>query len=160
MKWRVTGKFFGVIVLTTLLSACATTESLINKPRVELTGVELSKVSFSKQTFLLSFSVSNPNAFPLPVESIRYRILFDNEQFAGGETGAKFSIPANGDGAFTLSVETNFLGSASQITSLVSGGVPEHVEYELQGSLAVDIPLVRPLAFTSSGVIPIDNDPF
>ena len=143
-----------------LCTACATTETIISKPKVELIGVELSRVGLSSQTFLLQFEVSNPNAFPLPVESVSYRILFDDQKFAGGETPASFTVPAQGTGAFTLSVETDFLGSVTQITSLLRGGVPEHVEYELQGSLAIDIPLVRPLAFTNSGVIPIQKSPF
>ena len=148
------------VLVVMLCSACATTETLISKPDVQLTGVELSEVGFGSQTFLLRFEVSNPNGFPLPVESVKYRILFDEQKFAGGETLANFTIPAQSDGAFTLSVETDFLGSATQIASLLRGGIPEHVEYELQGSLAIDIPLVRPLAFTNSGVIPIQKQPF
>ena len=151
--------YLGLLAIV-LCSACATTETIISKPKVELTGVELHKVDFGSQTFLLRFEVSNPNGFPLPVESVRYRILFDEQNFAGGETQANFTIPARGEGAFTLSVETDFLGSATQIASLLRGGIPEHVVYELRGSLAIDIPLVRPLAFTNSGVIPIEKQPF
>jgi LEA14-like dessication related protein len=120
-------------------------------------GVELTNVAFRSQTFALEFRVANPNAFPLPIESIRYRILFDDEKLAGGDTPASFSVPARGEGQFTLSVETDFLGSAGQITSLLSGGIPEYVDYEIQGSLAVDLPVVKPLAFSNSGVIPIRN---
>ena len=156
-----TNKGNGLLLIAALLcTSCATTEALIDKPTVTLTSVELSKVGFGSQTFVLAFDVTNPNAFPLPIESISYRILFDEQKFAGGKTATSFSIPANGDGQFHLSVETDFLGSAAQITSLISGGVPEHVEYELQGSLSVDIPLVRPLAFSNSGMIPIEKDRF
>jgi LEA14-like dessication related protein len=149
-----------LLIAALFMTACATTETFIGKPTVVLTSVELQKVRFSSQSFLLRFEVSNPNAFPLPVESIKYRILFDDQKFAGGETPASFSIPANGNGAFTLSINTDFLGSATQITSLLSGGAPEHVEYEIKGSLAIDIPLVRPLSFTNSGVIPVKKSPF
>lgn len=149
-----------LIAMALLVSACATTETLIQKPAVQLTSVELSKVGIGSQVFVLGFTVDNPNAFPLPIESVRYRILFDGQRFAGGEAPTSFSIPANGRGTFAMTVETDFLGSAEQITSLLRGGIPEHVEYELQGSLSVDIPLVRPLVFTNSGVIPIENDPY
>ena len=149
-----------LIVVLALLAGCATTETMIAKPTVVLKSVELSKVGISSQTFVLGFEVKNPNAFSLPIESVRYRILFDGQKFAGGETPASFSIPSQGRGEFSMTVETDFLGSFDQITSLLRGGVPEHVEYELQGSLSVDIPLVRPLAFTNSGVIPIDKDPY
>jgi LEA14-like dessication related protein len=146
-----------LLVLSALLAtACASTGTLVNQPTVVLTSLAAREVSFRSQTFLLEFRVSNPNPFPLPVESVRYRILFDDQKFAGGESTAGFSIPANGDGAFSISVETDVLGSAAQITSLLSSGIPKHVEYELQGSLVVDIPLVKPLAFSNAGVIPIE----
>jgi len=58
-------------------------------------------------------------------------------------------VPAHGDDQFVLSVNVSFLDSASQLTSLLRGGVPDHVEYELQGSLAIDIPFVKPVAFSS-----------
>lgn len=149
-----------LVVSALVMSACATGQNYVSQPKVSLDAVELSKIRLNSQSFLLSMSVSNPNAFPLPIESVRYRILFDGQTFASGNTPAGFSIPANGDGAFTLSVETDFLKSAGQITSLLSGGVPEHVEYELQGSLKLDIPLVQPVSFSSSGVIPINNNSF
>jgi len=68
------------------LSACATTETMIAAPTVQLKTVELSKVSFNQQTFLLGFDVSNPNSFPLPVKAVKYRLLFDDKSFANGET--------------------------------------------------------------------------
>lgn len=159
-----TSRFFKVsmlgVVSAVVLSACATAPNLVAQPSVSLDAVELSKVRVNSQSFLLNLSISNPNAFSLPIESVRYRILFDGQTFASGNTPAGFSIPANGDGAFTLSVETDFLKSAGQITSLLSGGVPEHVEYEIQGSLRLDIPLVQPVSFSSSGVIPVKNSSF
>ncbi len=153
---RVCGGLFAALIV----SGCATTETLVSAPEVELTAVRLASASFSGQTFVLEFDASNPNAFPLPVKAVKYRILFDNQKFARGETQGRFTIPAQGDGAFALTVEVDFLGSATKITSLLSDGMPEHVEYEVQGSLAVDIPLVRPLGFSNSGVIPIKKRPF
>jgi hypothetical protein len=37
--------------------------------------------------------------------------------------------------------------------SLLKGGMRETIEYELQGSLVVDIPFSRPVPFASSGII-------
>ena len=137
------------------LSACASTETMITTPTVQLKSVELSKVGFNQQTFLLGFDVSNPNSFPLPVQAVQYRLFFDDKRFASGETQGNFTVPAHADDQFVLSVNVNFLDSATQLTSLLRGGVPEHVEYELQGSLAIDIPFVKPVPFSSTGVIPV-----
>ena len=139
------------------LSACASTETMISTPAVQLKSVELSKVGFNQQTFLLGFDVSNPNSFPLPVKAVKYRLFFDDKSFASGETQGNFTVAAHSDDQFVLSVNVNFLDSATQLTSLLRGGVPEYVEYELQGSLAIDIPFVRPVPFSSTGVIPVKN---
>ena len=138
-----------------MLGGCATTETLVGTPEVTLTSVELEDVSFRKQTFLLGFEVVNPNPFPLPVQSIRYSVSLDDERFAGGETRASFTIPANGSNAFVVSVELDILNRASQITSLLQGGVPDNVSYQVDGSLTVDIPFTRPLSFSSSGMIAV-----
>ena len=138
-----------------LLTGCASSGSLVATPRVDLTGVELEKVGIDKQTFLLSFGVSNPNAFPLPVRSIRYRVMLDDQRFAGGETAASFTIPAGGEDWFAISVELDILGSASQVASLLSGRVPEQLRYQVDGSFTIDLPLSKPLPFSSSGTVPV-----
>lgn len=142
-----------LLLVVVSLSACASTGTVIDSPRVDLTGVELTTANFRQQTFLLSFEVSNPNPFPLPVRAIEYRVIFDDKKFAGGETQGRFTVPAHGGDSFAISVDLDLLGSAAHLTSLVRGGFKENVSYQLQGSLAVDIPFVKPIPFSSSGVI-------
>ena len=142
-----------VLVAAVSLSACAGAGAVIDSPKVDLTSVELTSANFRRQTFLLSFDISNPNPFPLPVKAVEYRVIFDNEKFAGGETQESFTVPARGDDTFAISVDLDFLSSATHLTSLFRGGFRENVSYELRGSLAVDIPLVKPIPFSSSGVI-------
>ena len=136
-----------------LLSACAGTGTVIDSPKVDLTGVQLTAADFRSQTFLLNFDVNNPNPFPLPVKAVTYRVTFNDQKFAGGETQGSFTVPARGADSFSISVDLDLLGSATQLTSMVRGGFRDNVSYELKGSLAVDIPFVSPIPFSSSGVI-------
>ena len=135
------------------LSACAGTGAVIDSPIVDLTGVELTAANFRRQTFLLSFDISNPNPFPLPVTAVEYQLVFDDEKFAGGETQGSFTVPARGDDSFAISVDLDILSSATYLTSLFRGGFRENVSYELQGNLTVDIPFVKPIPFSNSGII-------
>ena len=135
------------------LSGCAGTGSVIDSPRVDLTAVELTSANIRRQTFLLSFDVSNPNPFPLPVKAVDYEVIFDDRKFAGGQTQGNFTVPASGDDSFAISVDLDFFSSASHLTSLFRGGFRENISYELHGSLAVDIPFVKPIPFSNSGVI-------
>ena len=56
-----------LLAVLTGLGACETLpENLIERPEVALREVRVVGLGVSRQTFLLSFDVSNPNAFPLP----------------------------------------------------------------------------------------------
>lgn len=142
-----------VLLFSAMLSACATTGSIVQSPAVELAGVELTSANFKHQTFLLHFNVANPNPFSLPVRVVKYQVRLDQEKFAAGETEGSFSVPAGGRESFAISVELDVLRSATQLASLLRGGLRENVAYELNGHLAVDIPFVKPLPFSQSGVI-------
>lgn len=144
-----------VILTACVLSACAGTGTLIDSPTVSLTSVRLADVSFSRQTFHLGFDVDNPNPFPLPIQAVEYRVMLDEEKFAGGETEGRFTIPARGHDDFTISVDLDVLNTAAQLSSLLLGGMREAVSYELQGNLTVDIPFSKPLPFSSTGVIQV-----
>lgn len=144
-----------VILTTCVLSACAGTGTLIDSPTVSLTSVRLADVSFSRQTFHLGFDVDNPNPFPLPIQAVEYRVMLDEEKFAGGATEGRFIIPARGHDDFTISVDLDVLNTATQLSSLLLGGMREAVSYELQGNLTVDIPFSKPLPFSSTGVIQV-----
>lgn len=146
--------FLGFALLTLTLTGCATTmENLVKSPSVELTGVQVVGLGFNGQTFLLSFDISNPNPFALPVSSVSYGVKLDGQRFASGETSGEFSVPANGNGQFAISVDLNLLHTAPQLLSIVREGVRNDVSYELDGRLAVDIPLAPPVAFRNTGSI-------
>ncbi len=147
----------GLAIVGVLAGCAAGTEALVSTPDVDLKSVEMERVGFTGQTFLLGFQVDNPNAFPLPVKAVKYRVMFDDERFAGGETRASFTVPAKGTDEFMLSVELDIINSATEVMSLLKGGMPEHVKYRVEGSLTVDIPFARPLPFSSSGTIQVRN---
>ena len=150
---------FATLLGTVVIAGCAAGTGIsIAEPDVTLSGVEMSNVSFSGQTFVLSFAVDNPNPFPLPVRSVRYHLQLANQTFASGETQGDFSVPASGNGQFDISVELDILKSAGQLTGMLRSGMRKPVAYELNGSLAVDIPYVQPLPFSASGVITIASN--
>jgi len=145
--------YAGLLLATTLLSACASTGDLVSVPDVSLRNVQMTKVELSRQTFLLSFDVTNPNPFPLPISTVSYGVEIDSQRFASGRTQGGFTVPASGDGEFAISVELNLLKTAPQLLYIVRDGEKRDIAYELKGQLGVDIPLVKPMDFESSGAI-------
>jgi LEA14-like dessication related protein len=148
------------LIAVHLLAACAGNAPAVRSPEVRLDGVEVTSLSLSKQTFTLSFDVSNPNPFPLPVRAVRYHVMLEQQRFAGGETAGRFTIPAGGDGAFAISVELDLMKSAARLASIIGSGVTRPIEYELHGSLEVAVPFSRPLNFSSSGTVLVQRDKF
>lgn len=149
---------FSLLLATAVLASCAGAGVSIERPAVTLSGVEMSNLSFSGQTFLLSFDVNNPNPFPLPIRTVRYHLQLADQTFASGETQGDFSIPASGDGGFDISVNLDLLKSAGQLGSVLRSGMRKPVAYQLNGSLAVDIPFLKPVPFSTSGVITIASN--
>lgn len=147
------GRVAALATAVLALGACATSGPAVQSPEVRLSGVELTDFNFRRQTFRLSFDVQNPNGFPLPVRSVRYKVLLDQQQFAAGETDGRFTVPANGSSNFDLSVDLDLVSSASRIASLLQAGSSRPLPYELHGSLKVNIPFTRPLSFVQSGTI-------
>ena len=149
---------FQLALLILFLSACASMpESLVSSPRVKLSDVQVVGLGFKSQTFLLSFDVANPNPFPLPVRNVAYGVKLDGQRFASGETASEFTIPADGNASFAISVNLNLLQTAPQLLSIVRDGARRDLSYELDGRLGVDIPLTPPLKYHTSGTIRLNS---
>lgn len=132
------------------VTSCASDGPRIAPAEITLTDVQLDEVSVSGQSLRLQFAVANPNPFPLPVKSIRYQLRIGDRPLARGQTESRFVVAARGDGAFVLGVELDVLDSVSGLGFLL---LKQQVEYELHGSLAVDLPFARPMPFASSGQV-------
>ncbi len=152
-----------LLIVTLLVGSggCATNlENVVSSPKVELINVEVMGLGFKNQTFLLSFDVRNPNAFALPVRKVSYGVRLDGQRFASGTTPSSFSVPAQGNAQFAISVELDLLQTAPRLLSIVRQGDRSHIPYELAGELAVDIPLTPPIAYKTTGNIRIGGSAF
>ncbi len=136
------------------LTACASLpENLIAKPEVELRDVQILGLGFRNQTFLLSFDISNPNPFPLPVNHVSYGVELDGQRFASGETTSDISVPASGATEFAISVELDLLSTAPQLLSIMRDGTRSEIPYSLEGRLGIGIPMTPPVTFRSDGAV-------
>lgn len=143
------------IAATVLAAGCAGNGSLLRQPSVELASAEVTDMSLTSQTFLLGFTVYNPNPFPLPVRGVSYRIRLNDQNFAGGKTAGHFTIPAEGDENFAISVDLDLMRSGARLTSLIRSGLADDFEYELHGDLDLAIPASPTLRFASRGTVAI-----
>lgn len=150
-----------ILLIAFCLQACASVpENLISSPKVDLKNVQVVGLGFDSQTFLLSFDVENPNPFPLPIQNIDYGLRLNGQRFASGETASDFTVPADGDARFAISVDLNLLQTAPQLLSIVHGGSRQDIRYDLDGRLAVDIPFTPPIKYRNSGTIQVNAESF
>lgn len=142
------------------LTGCTSPGPVIATPAVRLEHVELQKVDLYGQTFLLGFSVHNPNSFALPVGNVRYEIRLDDERFAGGETRSGFVVAPHDTTHFSISVELDLMQSASGFNTLIESGFERTTQYELKGSLRIDLRSAKPVPFAESGRVRLGGGGF
>lgn len=149
------------VLLVLCLSSCAALPvNPVGSPEVYLRDVQVIDLGFKRQTFLLSFDVANPNPFPLPVRSVGYGVKLDGQLFASGETTSRFTVPAEGDASFAISVDLDLLKTAPQLLAIVRDGARQDVRYDLEGKFGVDLPLTPTLKYRDSGVIRVSSNTY
>ena len=153
MRLRARFRVLGITALLALLTSCAGMEPLIAAPGVSLRNVHVTHLDYKAQRFLLGFDITNPNPFPLPISHIAYGIELDGKHFAGGSAPSAFTVAAQSDAEFSISVELNLLRTAPQLLHTVHDAATRDIPYSLQGELGVDIPYAKPLAFEADGEI-------
>lgn len=134
-----------------VLAGCASMEQFVSAPDVRLSNVQVKSVDVTGQSFLLSFDVTNPNPFPLPVSTISYALALDGHTFASGSTDSSFTVPARGDGAFAIGVDLDLLRTAPELLFIARDGFRRDIAYSLSGEFGIDIPYARPVAFGTDG---------
>lgn len=150
---RQTQMIGGLALMAMLLSACATLEEAIHAPRVSLRNVDVENIDFRVQTFVLAFDVTNPNPFPLPINSIRYGLELDGHHLLSGQALSAITVPAGGGGAFAISVSIDLLRTSPKMMFIVRDGTRRDIPYAIEGSLGIDIPSTKPIKFENSGLI-------
>ena len=137
-------------------AGCASTGITVEKPGVSLQTVEVADIGLGGQTFVLEFDVVNPNPFPLPIRTISYGVELDGFRFASGETQGAFTVPANGDSHFEITVDVDLMRTAPQLMFIVRDGVYRDIPYALEGRFAIDVPFANPVSFRNEGSIRLD----
>lgn len=154
MMSRLSGlRLYGLLLAALLTAACAGQTNLV-APELEAAGVRLQSVGLLQQQFLVTLRVYNPNTVPLPIKHIEYRFDLGGNQMAQGESAVAFSIPSHESREFDLRMRTDLLSSIRSLQKWLSGS-PGDIEYELSGTVRVDIPFVRPFPFEQKGRIPL-----
>jgi LEA14-like dessication related protein len=144
-----------VLFAANLAAGCALIRPELQSPTVRLIEVELLEASFLEQRLLVTIEVDNPNDVALPLGGLAYRLTLASRPFGEGRTGRAVEIPARGSARLQLPVTTDVLGAADNLLTLYRRG-SRAVEYEVAGSVDVDLPFYPDLPFRESGRVELE----
>ena len=136
-----------VILVALALPGCSLFVPRFEKPTLTVLNVQLLKSDIWHQELKVRLRVQNPNDRTLPVKGLTYTLDLDGQQFAHGESGASFVVPALGEAEFDMSVSANLTSLAIKLLS--QGNNP--IEYHIAGRISLSAGLLRSITFDDRG---------
>jgi LEA14-like dessication related protein len=122
----------------------------LEKPTLTVANIEYQGGNILQQNFLISFNLHNPNARELPVSGLAAQLSIDGDVVAAGASSHAFTVPAQGDGQFDMTVKADM---ATGLMKFLNHG--NALNYELTGTVSIDLPFLRSLPFHQNGVLPL-----
>jgi LEA14-like dessication related protein len=146
-----------VLLVMLGISSCASTPDKLQPPRLTVVSASMTSADVFSQQFRVRIHVANPNTVALPVKSIHYELFLEGDDFADGDSDAPFSVPANGEQEFDLTVRTHFVSSIGRLLSRLSGSNRAVVQYTFSGHVVVDKMFSPKLNFAESGAVDLSR---
>ena len=140
-------KRIGLIFATLSLSGCSLFVPKLEKPTLSVVNVQMLKSDLWHQELRVRLRVQNPNDRTLPIQGLSYELDLDEQEFAHGESGESFVVPALGEAEFDMSVSTNM----ASILFKVLGQQNNQVNYRIKGKISLSSGLLRSLSFDDHG---------
>jgi len=136
------------------LSGCSLFVPKLQAPTLTVVGVDVLKSDLWEQHLRVRMHVQNPNDRTLPVKGISYTMDVSGQEFASGESGASFVVPARGEAEFDMSVRANMAGA---LFKLLSRGTDsgDQIDYQMRGKVSLSEGLLRSIPFEQHGTFKV-----
>jgi LEA14-like dessication related protein len=142
-----------VCALAIGLAACSAMRPKLAVPKLSLVSVAMTSADIFNQQFMVRVNVQNPNDRELPITGIDYKLFLEGDSFAEGLSNKPFTVPAQGDIDFDMTVRTNFVSGAGRLLSRLNGR--DQVQYVVEGKVLTDISMMKKIPFQESGTVSI-----
>lgn len=120
-----------------LLSGCAAVPNVVAPPKISVQEVSLQNLSLTQGTALVGLQVTNPNAFPIPLEGIQYNLRLNGTPVASGDQRQSTYLQPNQPTAVQIPVQLQ-LATIMQLAPVLWQS--RSVQYQLDG--AVRLPFI------------------
>ena len=144
-----------VLIATFSLSACATLDRFVEKPRVTITNIEILPSNGLQPRFAIDLNIINTNAVGIPLSGLAYDISLNGHELFTGATSEVSEIPAYTEVPLRVEVGANLFESAAFLASLLSGSV-DAVDYAINAKLKVG-GITRPFSISEKGNVSLSS---
>ncbi|HEY5808145.1 MAG TPA: LEA type 2 family protein [Povalibacter sp.] len=150
---KLSGTMRGLLLAALLMAfvGCSSLGPKLETPRLTIVKVSMTSGDIFSQNFLVHLNVENPNDRALPIKGIDYKLFLQGDSFAEGVSGKPFTVPANGETEFDMTVRTNFVSSIGRLLTRLNGKTK--VEYVFEGKVLLESGMVRKIPFQESGTV-------
>jgi LEA14-like dessication related protein len=123
------------------LTACSGLgwESVFERPRVRVTGLDVTHVTLRDAGLRFDFAVENPNPIAVPLGGIDYELRVNGERVLDGLVGQALEIAARGETPVSLPLTVRFADLARAWGSVRQR---DRSRYELAADFLFDVPVV------------------
>ncbi|MBK5966393.1 Water stress and hypersensitive response domain-containing protein [Thiocystis minor] len=112
------GVFALLVLMTGLLPGCASLVESWKAPEVALIGLQPKELGLTRQVFIATLAVKNPNDRTLPIKAMTYRLALEGQDVAEGGGALDRQIPAFGETTVDVEVIGSLLGLLQQLPVL------------------------------------------
>ena len=140
-----------LVAMVISVSSCSALRPDLQAPRLALISVAMTSADIFNQQFLVRVNVENPNDRDLPITGLDYKLFLEGDSFAKGMLNKPFTVPANGETDFDLTVRTNFVSGIGRLLSRLNGRT--QVNYMVEGKLLTDIRFLKKIPFQETGSV-------
>jgi LEA14-like dessication related protein len=140
-----------------LLCACAgPLTSTVEPPEVSLVGLGFGRPGLFEQELRVDLRLRNPNDFDIGVDSLRFALEVNDEDFAYGRTTEELDLPALGETVVPvmINVPTNDL-----LERVMALGSERRIDYRLKGEAELDSLVFRTVPFEREGKLALPRMP-
>ncbi len=135
-----------LVVLLVALAACSGLglEQIFERPRVRVTGLDVTRVTLRDADLRFDFTVDNPNPIRLPLGGIDYELRVNGERILDGFADQALEIAARDETPVRLPLTVRFADLARAWGSLRQQR--DRSRYELVADFLFDVPVVGRVA--------------
>ena len=140
-----------------LLGACAgPLTSDVEPPEVSLVGLGFGRAGLFEQELRLDLRLRNPNDFDIGVDSLRFALEVNDEDFAYGRTTQELDLPALGETVVPVMVNVPTSDLLERVMAL---GSERRIDYRLKGEAELDSLFFRRVPFEREGKLALPRIP-